>query len=130
MIILYIYIYIYCHPQIDYFVVSQLFNVVRHARCFKLGLKLVQIYARLSILPLCHFGNKPQLGNLKHFVSTFICLHFPLLDTVVLNSLEELCITRAAAVNSFARVLNPGREAYILSSTDRLFRCITTLQGG
>ena len=34
---------------------------------------------------------------------------------------------RTVAENSFARVLNPHRGAYILSSTDRLFRCITTL---
>ena len=47
----------------------------------------------------------------------------------MLNSFEELCIIRAAAVNSFARELNPHRGAYILSSTDRLLRCITTLRG-
>ena len=28
-------------------------------------------------------------------------------DTRVLNSLEEFCITRVAAVNSFVRVINP-----------------------
>ena len=31
----------------------------------------------------------------------------------MLNSLNDVCITRVAAVNSFLRVLNPGREAYI-----------------
>ena len=35
---------------------------------------------------------------------------------------------RAAADNSFARVLNPHGGAYMLSSTDRLFRSIRTLQ--
>ena len=48
----------------------------------------------------------------------------------MLNSFEELCIIRAAAENSFARVLNYHGGAYILSSKDRLFRCITTLQCG
>ena len=50
-----------------------------------------------------------------------------LLDTRVLNSFEELCIMRVAAINSFARVLSPCEGAYILSSTDKLY-CITTLQ--
>ena len=30
----------------------------------------------------------------------------PYIDTRVLNSLEELCIMRAVAINSFARVIN------------------------
>ena len=34
------------------------------------------------------------------------------------NSLEELCITRVAAVNSFARVLNPLGGYPYLSLTD------------
>ena len=38
-----------------------------------------------------HFGDLLQLGNLTHFVLTFVCLHFPLSDSGVLNSLEELC---------------------------------------
>ena len=60
-----------------------------------------------------------------------VCLHFYTLSaTRVLNSFEELCIMRAAAENSLARVLNPHGEAYILSSTDRLFRVIITLQCG
>ena len=50
---------------------------------------------------------------------------YTLPDTRVLNSFEELCIMRAEAENSFARVLNPHGGAYILSSTDRLFRCDT-----
>ena len=33
------YTYTYYHPQTDCFVVSQLFSVVRHVGCFKLGLK-------------------------------------------------------------------------------------------
>ena len=35
-------------------------------------------------------------------------------DTGVLNSIEELCITQMAAVNSFIRVLKPsaGRSVY------------------
>ena len=45
----------------------------------------------------------------------------------MLTSFEELCIMRAVAENCFARVLNPHWGAYILSSTDRLFRSIRTL---
>ena len=50
--------------------------------------------------------------------------------TRVLNSFEELYIMREVAENSFARVSNPHGGAYILSSTDRLFRWITTLKSG
>ena len=46
--------------------------------------------------------------------SSSLCLHFYTLSaTRVLNSFEELCITLAAADNSFARVLNPHGGAYI-----------------
>ena len=43
---------VYCHPQIDCFVVSQLFSVVRHVGRLKLGSKPAQVYIRLSIIPL------------------------------------------------------------------------------
>ena len=43
----------------------------------------------------------------RYYVVAYVCLHFALPDTKVLNSYEELCITRVAAVNSFARALNP-----------------------
>ena len=42
-----------------------------------------------------------------HYVVAFVCLHYALPDTRVVNPLEELCITRVAVVNSFARVINP-----------------------
>ena len=41
-----------------------------------------------------------------HYVVAFACLYFALLDTRVLNSYEELCIARVAAVNYLDRVLN------------------------
>ena len=56
---------------------------------------------------LSHFDKLCQLRNTTHYVSTFISLLFPLLDTRVLNLLKELCITWVAAVSSFAGVLNP-----------------------
>ena len=86
----YIYIYIYrerereSHPLTDCFIVSQLFSVARHTGCFKLESKSAYLYTRLDILPLSQFGDLHQLGKLTHFA---------LLDTRVLNSLEELCIT-------------------------------------
>ena len=101
------YIYIYCHPQIDCFVVSQLFNVARHVGCFKLGLKPAQLYVRLSIIPLSQQSTYVSIGIISHNVVDFAGLHFPLSVTRVLNSFKELCITRVAAVNSFARVVNP-----------------------
>ena len=57
--------------------------------------------------------------NLRYFnfrnSSSSLCLHFfyKLSATRVLNSFEELCITLAAAGNSFARELNPHGGAYI-----------------
>ena len=45
--------------------------------------------------------------SFRTVIVAFVCLHFALLDTRLLNSLEELCIMWVAAVNSFARVLNP-----------------------
>ena len=41
------------------------------------------------------------------YVLTFVCLHFTLSDTEMVNSLEKLCITRVATINSFNKVLNP-----------------------
>ena len=58
-------------------------------------------------------------GIIRYYVAAAVsvCLHFYTLSaTRVLNSLEELCIMQAVAENSFARVLNPHGEAYILST--------------
>ena len=41
-----------CHPQINCFVVSQLFSVAKHIGRLKLGSKPAQLYVRLSIRPL------------------------------------------------------------------------------
>ena len=125
-----VYLYIYCHLQADCFIVSQLFSVARHIGHFKPGSKPAQLYVRLSIIPLSQQADHISSGIIRYYVVAFICLHFALLDTRVLNSSEELCIMRVAAINSFARVLNSCGGAYILSSIDRLFHCITTLQCG
>ena len=47
-----IYIYIYIYISTDSFVVSQLFSVARHVGRLKLGSKPIQLYVRLSIIPL------------------------------------------------------------------------------
>ena len=115
---MYIYIYIYCHPQTDCFVVSQLFSVVCHVGRSELGSKPTQLYVRLSIRPLGPQGYHVGLGNYKVLCSNSsssvsLFTFYTLPDTRVLNSFEELCIMRAAAENSFARVLNPHWGAYI-----------------
>ena len=51
---IYIYIYIYSHPQIDCFILSELFSVARHAGRSKPGSKPVQLYVRLSFRPVGH----------------------------------------------------------------------------
>ena len=56
---------------------------------------------------LTNLATHVSLGIITNFVLAFVCLYFALPDTVVLNSLEELCITRVAAINCFTRVLNP-----------------------
>ena len=112
------------HPQTDCFVVSQLFSVARHVGHLKLESKPAQLYVRLCIIPLSQQVNYVRSGIIRHYVVAFVCLHFALPDTRVLNSFKELCIMRAAAVNSFTRVLNPNGGTYILSSTDRLFCCV------
>ena len=40
---------IYCHPQTDYFILSELFRVARHVGCSKPGSKPIQLYVRLSL---------------------------------------------------------------------------------
>ena len=122
----------------DCFVVSQFFGVAWHVGRLKLGSRPTQLYVRLSIIPLrqqvYHLfvaaSHQTRLDTRSYHVSqeiimyeeaAFVCLHYTLPDTRVLNSFEELCIMWAAGVNSSARVLNPHWRAYILSSTDRLF---------
>ena len=117
-----IYIYIYCHPQTDCFVVSQLFSVASHIGRFKRGLKPAKIYVKLSIILLSYQTTYVSSGIIRHYVVAFVCLHFALLNTNVLDSLEELCIMQVAAINSFAKMLHHWGKEYILSSTDRLFR--------
>ena len=75
-IYIYIYIYIYCHPQTDYFVVSQLISVDKHARRFKLGLKPTQPYIKLCIIPLSWQSTYVSSGIIRHYVVAFACSHF------------------------------------------------------
>ena len=131
---IYIYIYIYILSSTDCFVLSELFSVARHVGCSKSGSKPIQLYIRLSLRPLSQQAYHVWLREfLRYYVVTAaaVCLHFyTLTANRVLNSFEELCIMRAAAENSFTRVLNPHGGAYIVSSTDRLFCSIRTLQCG
>ena len=105
----YIYIYIYCHPQRDCFFVSQLFTVTRHIARFILGSKPAYFYGRPityhSAISLTYVSS----GIKRIFFQ--LCLHFAQLEIGVFNSLEELCITWVAAVNSFARVLKQGIQS-------------------
>ena len=107
---IYIYIYIYCHPQTDCFVLSELFSVARHVGRSKPGSKPIQLYDRLSIRPLgqqaYHVCRRELLRSLwSNSCSVRLFTFFTLSATRVLNSFEELCIMRAAAENSFTRVL-------------------------
>ena len=61
-------IYIHCHPQIDCFVLSELFSEARHAGRSKPGSKPVQIYVRLIFRPLGHKADHVGSGNFKVFI--------------------------------------------------------------
>ena len=89
-------IYFVIHRQC--FVASQLFSVARHVH-LKLWWKPTQFY--VSIILLSQQVTYVSLGIIRHHVVTFVCLHFTLLDTRALNSLEELCLMQVAAINSF-----------------------------
>ena len=95
--------------------------MARHVGRSKPGLKPIQLYVRLNLRPLGQQAYHVWLREfLRYYVVTAaaVYLHFYTLSaTRVLNSFEELCIMRAAAENSFTRVLNPHGGAYILSST-------------
>ena len=85
----YIYIYIYIYSTVC-FDVSQLSSVARHVRLLRLSLQITYVSS----------------GIIMQYVVAFVCLHFALSDTRVLNSLEELCITWMAVINSFARMMH------------------------
>ena len=132
---LYIYVYIYRYPQTDCFLLSELFSVARHIGRSKPVSKPIQLYVRLSLRPLAQQAYHVWLRKLLRYLysnssSRLFTFFYTLSATRVLNSFEELCIMRAAAENSFTIVLNPHGGAYILSSTDRLFPSIRTLQCG
>ena len=75
------------------------------------GIKTQRFYVRP--LSTAQAFRRSQLRNITHFVSTFVWLHFTLSYTGVLNSLEELCITRMAVFNSLAKVLKRFIYTYI-----------------
>ena len=83
-ILVYIYIYIYCHPQIDCFIVLQLFRVARHVGCLKLGSKPTQLSVRLVIIPHNQQASHISSGIISHYVVAFICLHFCLVCDLIL----------------------------------------------
>ena len=96
----------YRYPKTGFFAVSHLFIVARHKECFKLESKHAQHKVGLSILPYTEQVIYVSGGIITHYLLAFVCLHFALPDTILLNLFEDLCITRVAAVNSFVRVLN------------------------
>ena len=73
---IYIYIYIYSLLQTDCFVVSQFFGVASQVGRLKLGSKPTQLFVRFSIIPLSQQMNHVSSGIIRHFVATFVCLHF------------------------------------------------------
>ena len=127
---IYIYIYIYI-----YYILSSTDRVFRCITTLQGGNTRRTLEAGIETRPTIRYTQyqtaQPtsaprQLGNYEGLSSSIrLFIFYTLPDIRVLNSFEELCLMQAAAENSFARFLNPHGGAYILSSTDRLFRCIT-----
>ena len=87
--LVYIYIYIYIYIVIHRQTVSLYYNS---------STKPIQLYVRLTIIPLSLQSTYVSSGIIRHYVIPFPCVHFTLPDTRELNLYEELCITRVAAV--------------------------------
>ena len=100
-----VYIYIYCHLQaVSLYNDSPVWLDTQNATSWdrnapNFTLDLVSYRSAIS-------ATYDNSGIIKHFTLAFVCLHFAPSDTRVLNSLEDLSITRVAAVNSFVRVFN------------------------
>ena len=94
---------IYCYPTTDYFVVSQLSNEGRHARCSKLVSEPDWLYAS----PICYRTTTSKFsvseGILTHMYRFCFIYTYTLNGYLVLDSLEELFITWVATGNSSAR---------------------------
>ena len=115
-----VWIYIFFNPQTDCFVVSHLFSVLRHKWCFQQGSKLY--ISQISYLRAI------VIFSVSEGIFSYIFLHIRY--RVLGCSFQENCFciyAYVAASNSLLEFQITG-VAYVLSSTERLFRCITTLQ--
>ena len=126
----FIYICIYCHLQTDCFIVSHHFSAARHIRRLKLGLKPAQLYVRLSIIPFNHQANSVSSEIIRHYVVAFVCLHFCLTGYQSAQFIRRALYYAIGNRKFLCQSAQPRGAAYILSSTDRLFHCITTVQCG
>ena len=77
-----------------------------------------------DILPLSHFGNLRQFWNNNAF-----CISFRLFTFCATRYRSAQFVRRAFSFRDW-QTLFPSPGAYILSFTDKLIRCVTTLQGG
>ena len=100
--------------------------MLRHARCFKLGSKPSCLCVSRISYPRTIVILRVRVG-----IFMYMFLLIRLLSTGVLNSWEELCIyAYVVAFNSPLEYSIHWGGAYILSSIDKLFGWITTLQCG
>ena len=76
------------------------------------GIKIQLTLCHSDILLHSHQQSQCKQKDFNIYVSFFFCLHMCLMATRVLNSFEEVCITRVATGNSFMRVLNPFRNLF------------------
>ena len=122
---LYIYIYIYIYIQSS---TDKLFRCITTLQ-FSQTLRMLKggIETRSTLRQTWYPTARPtsipcQLGNYKVLsCSVHLFTFYTLPDTRVLNSFEELCIMRAAAKNSFARVLTPMGSVVIHRQTVSLY---------
>ena len=111
----YIYIYIYIYLYIVIY-----FSVVKHARCFRLrskpGRQHISRISNPSVIVILSVRN-------RNFYVHFLHIRYRLPECpIYAKSFAFTCMWQPAISH---RVPNPLWGAYILSSTDRLFRSIT-----
>ena len=119
LLLVYIYIYIYIciyiyHQQTGSFVVSKLFSLARHARCFKLGSKPGWLYVGWISYP----RDIVIIGVSEGFFCAYVKIYTQKITYIyakgVLISCNELCIyALAAAGNSSLECSTQWQGIYI-----------------
>ena len=142
---IYVYIYTHTHTHIYIYIYIYILSSTNGSLSFYQNLSVwldkldsrSWIETRLTQMPIQDSttqprGNCPKRKKFKRLWITIVIVYiYPLNGYWELDSFEKPCEWRVTTTTTFARELKPtGVGENILSSTDRLFRCITTFQCG